>query len=143
MNSLFKTVTSLSDHRPDPVAEMEFDSIYVRDLVFDAQIGVYPEEKGKTQKLKADIEIWVSTGTQDYRPDNVDHIMSYEHIVKTVQDIAAQGHIDLLEHFAIRVLEDCLSHPLAVKAAIALEKTNMFGCGESSGVKITRQKNQL
>ncbi len=145
MNTLFKTVTSL--HGPALRAAndagtnlQKADRIFVNDLVFEANIGVYEDEKKHSQKLTASVEVLVSTSAQDYQGDDIKDVMSYEDIVDAVKQVKEEGHIHLLEHFAEQVAALCLENPKALQVTIQLTKENIFGCGEQAGVSITRTK---
>ena len=146
MNTLFKTVTSRHCGSQqvvanDTVIDLESaDCIFIKDMVFNAYIGVYDEEKGLPQKLTASVDVLVSTGGQDYMADDINDIMSYKDIVDAIEQVKSEGHIHLLEHFAEKVAELCLQNPKALQVKITLNKHNKFGTGELAGVMLTRCK---
>ncbi len=144
MNTLFKTVTSLQEHRNQKLSAApeadQLDAIFIKDMVFKASIGVYEDEKKAPQNLKANIIVHVSTSGAAYQKDDIQDVMSYEYIVQAIEDVKSEGHIHLLESFAERLAQKCLNHPMALDVDVTLEKENMFGYGEMAGVRITRKK---
>ena len=100
------------------VASLAASRVFVTGLKVQAQIGVYKHEIGRVQPLIVDVELDVPTGKSDRLADTV----NYETILQTAQELAAEGHIDLVETFAHRLAERCLADPRVTRACVRIEK---------------------
>lgn len=92
--------------------------VFVTGVQVQAQIGVYRHEIGRVQPLIVDVELDVPTDASDRLADT----FNYEAILKAAQDLAAQGHVDLVETFAHRLAERCLADPRVTRARVRIEK---------------------
>jgi dihydroneopterin aldolase len=92
--------------------------VFVTGLKVQAQIGVYRHEIGRVQPLIVDVELEVPTGSSDRLADT----LNYEAILQAAQQLAAEGHIDLVETFAHRLAHRCLADPRVTRARVRIEK---------------------
>ena len=92
--------------------------VFVTGVRVQAEIGVYRHEIGRVQPLIVDVEIDVPTSASDRLAETV----NYETILQAAQQIAASGHIDLVETFAHRLAERCLADARVSRARIRVEK---------------------
>ena len=105
--------------------------VFVRALRLDTEIGLYPHERGRSQPLFIDIEL-------ELAPTPVEHIhdtVNYETLASKARDLAAEGHIELVETFAQRLLAACLEDPRALSARVRIEKPEALHAA-SAGVEI-------
>ena len=70
--------------------------VFVTGVRVQAEIGVYRHEIGRVQPLIIDVELDVPTDASDRLSDT----LNYEAILQAAQDVAAGGHIALVETFA-------------------------------------------
>ena len=114
--------------RPDaspqaaPEARVVMTKVFVTGLAVQAGIGVYRHEVGRMQPLVVDVELDVPTAGAEKLADT----LNYETVLRAAQDIAAQGHIQLVETFAERLARACLAdarvtrpHPVEKPLALA------------------------
>jgi dihydroneopterin aldolase len=92
--------------------------VFVTGVQVQAEIGVYRHEIGRKQPLVVDVELDVPTDASDRLADT----FNYEAILKAAQDLAASGHVDLVETFAHRLAERCLADPRVTRARVRIEK---------------------
>ena len=92
--------------------------VFVTGLKVQAQIGVYRHEIGRVQPLIVDVELDVPTGESDRLAETV----NYETILQAAQQLAAEGHIDLVETFAHRLAGRLLADPRVTRARVRIEK---------------------
>lgn len=92
--------------------------IFVRGLKVQAEIGVYRHEIGKVQPLIVDVELDVPSAGSERLADT----LNYEAILQAAQDVAAEGHIELVETFAHRLADKCLADARVTAARIRIEK---------------------
>lgn len=113
--------------------------VFVRDLRLMALIGVYEIEKITPQPIVVNIDLSVAEGSQP-TDDDLKHVVSYEIIVKKVEAILAQGHINLVETLAERIAEACLSDTRVEAARVRVEKPEVIPNAASVGVEIERDR---
>ncbi|WP_372783154.1 dihydroneopterin aldolase [Phenylobacterium sp.] len=92
--------------------------VFVTGLKVQAEIGVYKHEIGRVQPLVVDVELDVPTAGADRLAET----LNYETILSAAREIAAQGHIELVETFAERLAHACLADPRVTKARVRVEK---------------------
>lgn len=111
--------------------------VFVTGLQVQAQIGVYRHEIGRVQPLIVDVELDVPTSASDRLAETV----NYETILQAVQDLAAQGHVDLVETFAHRLADRCLADARVSRARVRIEKPLALAPhAVGAGVEITVER---
>lgn len=109
--------------------------IIIRKLRLDMLIGIYPHERQTPQRVLVSIE-----AAMPVRPpgaaDSIETTVSYEDICNGVKQLAAAGHIGLVETFAERIAALCLSYPQVQTARILVEKPDIIAEADSVGVEI-------
>lgn len=114
-----------------------FDRIFVRDMIMDCAIGVYPEEQGVTQKVSFTIEAFVSP-TVRAQQDAIEEVPSYDTVVMgAVRDVTGSGHINLVETMAEQIAARILAEPRIVSVKVTVEKQEN---GPRRGVEIVRAR---
>ena len=105
-------------HAPAPEARVVMTKVFVTGIKIDAQIGVYKHEMGQAQPLVVDVELDVPTAGAEKLADT----LNYETVVAAARDVAAEGHIQLVETFAERLARACLVDPRVTRARVRVEK---------------------
>ena len=114
-----------------------YDRVFVHDLVLDAEIGVYSNEKGVTQRARFSVDIEVMPSDQAVE-DQIGRVLDYDMIIATIKDVLAEGHINLVETLADEVAERCLAHPRAASVKVKIEKLDKEP--GAVGVEIVRRR---
>lgn len=118
--------------------------MFIRDLVLNAQIGVYAHEQGRTQRVRVNLDLAVEDQQADNfsRPavgvDDLKRVVDYDRIVKAVREMVTTGHVQLVETLAERVAELCLQDARVHRAKVMIEKLDVFPDAASVGVEIER-----
>ena len=114
--------------------QVTMTKVFVTGVQVQAGIGVYKHEVGRLQPLVVDVELDVPTAGAERLADT----LNYETIVRAAQDIAAQGHIGLVETFAERLARACLADPRVTRARVRVEKPLALAPhATGAGVEIT------
>lgn len=121
-------VKSLHQRRIDPMRR-----IFVRDLMLKTRIGVHEHEKQGSQRIRVNLE--VVARLDETLHDELSNTICYDAISQAIRHLAAEGHIRLVETFAERVLEICLSDPRARHATVTVEKLDVYD--DAGGVGVT------
>jgi dihydroneopterin aldolase len=106
--------------------------VFVRALTIEAFIGVHAHERGRTQPLVVDVELDLGERTVERIADTV----NYEVVVKHAREIAASGHVDLVEEYAERLARSCLEDPRVLAARVRVEKPEALGGAEAAGCEV-------
>jgi 7,8-dihydroneopterin aldolase/epimerase/oxygenase len=70
--------------------------------------------------------------------DEIDHVVSYEIVVKKIEAIVAAGHVNLVETLAEKFAEACLRDKRVLAARVRIEKPDIIPNARSVGVEIER-----
>jgi dihydroneopterin aldolase len=122
-----------------PRSHMVLDKIGVRGLVRDIEIGVFDEEKGRTQRVRFSVEVSIFPAPRS-GTDDIEDAVSYDYIVQAIDRVTGQGHIHLLETLAERIADECLADRRAAKVHLLVEKLDRLEGGASLCVEIERQQ---
>jgi len=108
--------------------------VFVSGLKVQAEIGVYRHEIGRVQPLVLDVELDVPTAGAAHLADT----LNYETILAAARDIAAGGHIALVETFAERLAQACLADVRVTQARVRVHKPLALAPdATAAGVEIT------
>ena len=113
--------------------------VFVRDLDLMALIGIYDHEKTAPQRIIVNIDLSVKEG-QGPKDDDISHVVSYEIVVKKVEAIIAEGHINLVETLCERIATSCLTDKRVMAARVRVEKPDIIKNARSVGVEIERTR---
>ena len=113
--------------------------VFVRDLDLMALIGIYDHEKTEPQRIIVNIDLSVHEG-EGPQGDDIGHVVSYEIVVKKVEQIIADGHINLVETLCEKIAAACLRDKRVVAARVRVEKPDIIKNARSVGVEIERQR---
>lgn len=143
MNSLFKTITAsqmAANDAPSVAAQQRVETrLFVRDLEVMTSIGVYDTEKTKKQPVIINAELIVER-EENWQDDSFNGVVSYEIVVDAARAIAQEGHIELVETFAEKLIEACFTDERVKEVSISVEKPAIFDDAFSAGVEITRHR---
>lgn len=105
----------------DDTAEAR-DRLILRDYVREAEVGAFQDERGRGQRLRFAVTAEVAPAPDAVVADDVDGILSYDHLLRAV-DAAFDGpRPDLLETVAERVAQGVLAHAQTRAVRVRVEK---------------------
>lgn len=93
-------------------------TVFVRGLEVEAGIGVYDHEQGRLQRLVIDVTLELAPRAVERLGDTI----NYETVAQAARNIAAEGHVGLVETFAERLARACLEDRQVQRAAVRIEK---------------------
>ncbi|AQS85047.1 MAG: dihydroneopterin aldolase [Acetobacter aceti] len=120
-------------------ADLAVRRLFLKDMIVDAYIGVFPHEHGVTQRVR----INVSFGVDDSRDltegvDDLSRTVSYETAVLTIRRLATETHTQLVETLAERIAIEVMKDRRVRVVRISVEKLDIFSDLDSVGVEIER-----
>jgi dihydroneopterin aldolase len=113
--------------------------IFVRDLLLDALIGVYPEELTRPQKILINLDLWVGE-TPGEPPRGYSEVVCYDNLVQRTKALLAEGHVGLVETLAERLAGLCLEDQRVLRARVRVEKPDAIAEAAGVGVEIERRR---
>jgi 7,8-dihydroneopterin aldolase/epimerase/oxygenase len=111
--------------------------ILVHDLILPCEIGVYPHEHGKKQRVRIDLSLDIADGDRPIE-DKLPATVSYGDIIDRIRELAGRGRINLVETLAERVAALCLADRRVRSARVRVEKLDIYPDGTIVGVEIER-----
>lgn len=115
--------------------------VFVRDLSVMATLGIHEHEKLKAQRIIVNIDLSVLECT-DPVADTIDSVVSYEIVVRKVEAMVAEGHVNLVETLAEKIAAACLKDRRVVAARVRIEKPDIIANARSVGIEIERVKSR-
>lgn len=119
--------------------------MFIKDLVLEAQIGVYASEQGRTQRIRVNLELAVedmpllNLSRPAVGADDLGRVVDYDIVITAVREIIASGHVQLVETLAERIAEAGLCDPRVRRIRVCVEKLDVYPDAASVGVEIERQ----
>ncbi|MBX7145861.1 MAG: dihydroneopterin aldolase [Alphaproteobacteria bacterium] len=120
------------------LAKKLLTSIFIKDLILLASIGVHNYEKKQLQRIRLNLEIFVHS--YHHLGDSLKNVVCYSQLTNEITQLIAHEHINLIETLAERICAHCFTKPTILKTIIKIEKLDVFDNAESVGVKIVRHR---
>jgi dihydroneopterin aldolase len=112
--------------------------IYLRDAVFEANIGVYDREHAGAQRLVINVDLFVSLSASTPRHDRVEEVVDYDFVRETIRRRLARGHVNLQETLIDDLTGVLLAHPGVVAVRICTEKPDVYEDVAGVGIEVFR-----
>lgn len=111
--------------------------VFVSNLEVLTIIGVHDAEKRAPQRVVATVDLKVRE-TGPTRSDRLVDVLDYAEVVRLVERLTRQGHVNLLETLAERIAEGCLADNRVLAVRVRLEKPDVIPNARSVGIEIER-----
>jgi dihydroneopterin aldolase len=112
--------------------------VFIRNLELDVEIGIYSHEKGKTQKVRLNVDMAVDDAP--VMDDRLESVVDYAAITRNVRKLVAGGHVALAETLAERVAQICFEDARVRMVRVRVEKLEALKNAESAGIEIERRR---
>lgn len=120
-----------------PIDAPRLRRVLVRDLVCDGDIGIHAHEMGTKQPIRVNLDVAV---VDEIVTEDLTSVLCYEALVRSVEAIINEGHINLVETLAEKIAQMCLADPRALFCRIRVEKLAAIPQAASVGVEIERSR---
>jgi len=114
--------------------------VFIRDFDVSAAIGVFPQEQGRLQLVRMNIDFWVQLHESNSHRDLLNDVVDYDFVRPGIHALVKAGHIGLLETLVDKTLELVLQHPKVIAAKVRAEKSEVYPDCKSAGVEVFRCK---
>jgi 7,8-dihydroneopterin aldolase/epimerase/oxygenase len=114
--------------------------IYLRDAVFDANIGVYDREHAAPQRLVINVDLFVALSASTPHQDRVEEVVDYDFVREAIRRRLDRGHVNLQETLIDDIADALLAHPGVVAVRVCTEKPDVYDDVAGVGVELLRFK---
>ena len=113
--------------------------ILVKDLIIKILVGIHNFEKKKKQRVRFNIEINIDP---NLAPDesNLNSIVNYEDIIKSIKKITNKRHYPLLETLGEDIFFRLFKDTKIKKIKLRIEKLDIIKNTSSVGIEIEKSK---
>lgn len=118
------------------------DRVIIQDLRVPAYIGVYENEKGRTQTVSLCLEMGLHSQAC-FRSDAVEHTIDYGAVARVMRELAVSRHFNLVEFLAEQMSRVILDDFGALWVKVRLRKINVLPEADYVGVVITRLNTRI
>ncbi len=99
-------------------------------------IGVHAFEKTGEQRVLINVDLYIPLALSTPKTDELDEVVDYDFIRRSIADRVAKGHIHLQETLCDDVLVLMLAHPKVRAARVSTEKPDVYPDCESVGCEV-------
>lgn len=114
-------------------------TIYIKNWIVDAGIGIHPHELNKKQKIRLNITFYQDDNAP-LSPKKISDVVDYEVHKNKLQVLIDSKHEALVETLADRIAQSCLEDKKVNCVLVELEKLAILPGLESCGVIIEREQ---
>ena len=115
-------------------------SVRIRNLVLTMSIGVHEHEKITPQRVAINVELHLDYPAGGFGDALYRKVVCYETLIGRVKDMAAEGHVILVETFAERVADLALTDRRVQSVAVDVEKLDIFDDCDAVGTRIEKSR---
>lgn len=114
-------------------------SVFIRNWLTEAQVGVYSHEIGRKQRLRISLTLYQNPGTA-LRVSRLDEVVDYAAHKEKITALVGKQHYPLLETLAEAITAACFADEKVFRLTLELEKLDVFADSESCGIHIERSR---
>ena len=113
--------------------------IFIRDLVLNILVGIHNFEKKKKQRVKFNVEINIDPMLSPHE-NNLNTIVNYEDVIKTIKKITNKKHYLLLETLSEDIFFKLFKDSKIKKIKLRIEKLDIIKNTSSVGIEVEKIK---
>ena len=124
---------------PDPLLA-NCRRLFLRDYEVWINIGVHEFEKRAEQRVIINVDLYVPLAVSTPVADELDEVVDYDFIRRTVAQRLSKGHIHLQETLCDELLTQLLAHPKVQAVRVSTAKPDVYPDCAAVGVEVFRSK---
>jgi len=117
--------------------------LFLRDHVVDMHIGAHGFEKGRTQRVIFNVELFVPYASSTPQADQLAEVVDYDFVRELIRQRVQAGHIQLQETLCDDLASRLLAHPQVLAVRISSCKPDVYPDCAGVGVEVFRAKPSL
>ena len=110
--------------------------LFLRNHEVRIAIGVHDFEKRGAQRVLINVDLYVPLALSTPTHDQLDEVLDYDFIRRSIAQRVQQGHIHLQETLADDVLRMMLAHPNVRAARVSTEKPDVYPDCDAVGCEV-------
>ncbi|MBS0344594.1 MAG: dihydroneopterin aldolase [Proteobacteria bacterium] len=114
--------------------------VFLRNYEVWINIGVHEFEKRAEQRVIINVDLYVPLALSTPKADDLDEVVDYDFIRRTVAARLSKGHIHLQETLCDDILSQIMLHPKVQAARVSTAKPDVYPDCEAVGVEVFRAK---
>ena len=119
---------------------MDCRRLFLRDYEIFINISVHAHEKTGEQRVLVNVDLYIPLALSTPRADDLDEVVDYDFIRRTIVERVSKGHIHLQETLCDDVLALMLGHPKVRAARVSTEKPDVYPDCDSVGCEVFGMK---
>ena len=114
--------------------------LFLRDYEVRMNIGVHDFEKRGEQRVLINVELYVPLAVSTPTRDELDEVLDYDFIRRSIVARLARGHVHLQETLCDDVLAMMMAHPKVRAARVSTEKPDVYPDCDAVGCEVFAMK---
>ena len=115
---------------------MDCRRLFLRDYEVFINIGVHAFEKTGEQRVVINVDLYIPLAQSTPRADELDEVVDYDFIRRSIADRISRGHIHLQETLCDDMLAIMLAHPTVRAAQVSTEKPDVYPDCDAVGCEV-------
>ena len=115
---------------------MDCRRLFLRNYEVWINIGVHDFEKKGEQRVLINVDLYIPLALSTPKDDELDEVVDYDFIRRTISLRVKQGHIHLQETLCDDVLALMLAHPRVRAARVSTQKPDVYPDCEAVGCEV-------
>ena len=118
---------------------MSRDKVLIYGLEVDCVVGILPEERGRTQELRLNLELDVDFNSIRH-PRDYDHIVDYAAVSRLLRQLCLSGEYLLLETLAEDACQEIFDRFAVSAIRLTIEKPEAVAEADWVGIQVHRTR---
>ena len=129
----------------DPLSRLTLHCrrIFLRDHAVSVQIGAHDFEKGQSQRVIFNVELFVPYAASTPQSDSLSEVVDYDFVREVIAARVASGHVELQETLCDDLASRMLAHPQVWAVRLSSCKPDVYPDCAGVGVEVFRMKDAL
>ena len=119
---------------------LECRRLFLRDHVVHVHIGAHDFEKGVSQRLIFNVELFVPYECSTPVADSLSEVVDYDFVRELIARRIARGHVELQETLCDELVQQLLAHPQVRAVRLSTQKPDVYPDCAGVGVEVFRMK---
>ncbi len=115
---------------------MDCRRLFLRNYEVFINIGVHAFEKTGEQRVVINVDLYIPLSVSTPRADELDEVVDYDFIRRSIAERVARGHIHLQETLCDDLLAMMLAHPKVRAAQVSTEKPDVYPDCDAVGCEV-------
>ena len=115
---------------------MDCRRLFLRNYEVWINIGVHDFEKKGEQRVLINVDLYIPLGLSTPKDDELDEVVDYDFMRRTISLRVKQGHIHLQETLCDDVLALMLAHPRVKTARVSTQKPDVYPDCDAVGCEV-------